>query len=131
MNCMKPKTFTTGSMLLVLLTLVLTVGLVSWDHKQSPGRYQQSANDTVPKTKSADREKKIRDLDDVLDELDAADMKVNMEKIQKEIAEAMKNIDGDKIKMEMEKAMKEVDMDKIRKEVEIEMGKVDFNKIKE
>lgn len=127
---MKPKTFTNGPLLLVLLTLALTIGLVSWGHKQSPDRYPQSANDTTPKTKSTDREKKIRDLDDVLDELDAADMKVDMEKIKKEIAEAMKNIDGDKIKMEMEKALKEVDMEKIRKEVETSLAKVDFDKVK-
>jgi len=127
---MKPTKFTTGRMLLVLLITGLTIGLVSWDQKQSPGYFGQPVNDTVPKTKPGDREKKIRDLDDVLDELNEADMKVNMEKVQKEIAEAMKQIDGNKIKIEMEKAMKEVDMDKIRKEVEESMAKVDFTKIK-
>jgi hypothetical protein len=127
---MKPKTFTAGPLLLVLLTLILTVGLVSWGQKQSPKRYQQSVNDTVPKTKSGDREKKIRDLDDVLDELDAVDMKVNMEQIKKEIAEAMKNFDAAKIKMEIENAMKEVDMAKLQKEVQESMAKVDFAKVK-
>ena len=127
---MKPKTFTAGPLLLVLLTLVLTIGLLSWDHKKSPDRYKQSMNDTLPKTKSTDREKKVRDLDDVLDELDAADMKVDAEKIQKEVEEAMKNIDGAKMKMDVEKALKEVDFEKIRKEVEMEMARVDFTKIK-
>lgn len=127
---MKPTKFTTGRMLLVLLITGLTIGLVSWDHKQAPRRFDQSVNDTVPKTKPGDREKKIRDLDDVLDELNNADMKVNMEMIQKEIAEAMKQIDGDKIRREVEKALKEVDMDKIRKEVEASIAKVDFDKIK-
>jgi hypothetical protein len=119
---MKPTKFTTGRMLLVLLIAGLTIGLVSWDQKQSPGRFDQPVHDTVPKTKPGDREKKIRDLDDVLDELNNADMKVNMEKVRKEIEEAMKQIDGEKIKMEIEKAMKEVDMDKIRKEVEISIA---------
>jgi hypothetical protein len=127
---MKPTKFTTGRLLLALLITGLSIGLVSWDHKQSPGHFQQAINDTVPKTKSGDREKKIRDLDDVLDELNNADMKVNMENVRKEIEEAMKKIDGDKIKMEIEKAMKEVDMDKIRKEVEASIAKVDFDKIK-
>ena len=58
---MKPTTFTNGRFLLVLLTVGLTVGLVSWDYKQSPGKYQQSTNDTTPKKKSIDKEKKIRD----------------------------------------------------------------------
>lgn len=127
---MKPTKFTTGRMLLVLLITGLTIGLVSWDHKQSPEHLKQTMNDTVPKTKPGDREKKIRDLDDVLDELNNVDMKVNMEQIEKEFAEAMKQIDGNKIRLEMEKAMKEVDIDKIRKEVEASIAKVDFNKIK-
>ncbi|HQV61745.1 MAG TPA: hypothetical protein PLG08_13265 [Chitinophagaceae bacterium] len=125
---MKPTTFTTGRVALVLLTIGLTIGLVSWDYKQSPGQYQQSATDTVPK-KSKDREKKVRDLDDVLTELDNADLNVDMEKIQKEIAEAMKNIDGDKIRLDIEKAMKDVDFDKIKKEVETSLAKVDWNNI--
>jgi hypothetical protein len=127
---MKPTKFTTGRMLLALLITGLTIGLVSWDHKQSPERFKQTMNDTVPKTKPGDREKKIRDLDDVLEELNNVDLKVNIEKVQKEIEEAMKRIDGDKIKMEIEKALKEVDMDKIRKEVEESIAKVDFDKIK-
>jgi hypothetical protein len=128
---MKPTKFTTGRMLLVLLITGLTIGLVSWDHKQAPGRFGQSVNDTVPKTKPGDREKKILDLDDVLDELNEAELKVNMEKVQKEIAEAMKQIDGNKIRLEVEKALKDVDMDKIRKEVEASIAKIDFNKIKD
>ncbi|HEY6063101.1 MAG TPA: hypothetical protein VIV35_05805, partial [Chitinophagaceae bacterium] len=115
---MKPTKFATGRLLLALLITGLTIGLVSWDHQQSPGRLKQIINDTVPKTKTGDREKKIRDLDDVLDELNNVDMKVNMELVQQEMEEAMKKIDGDKIKLEIEKAMKEIDMDKIRKEVE-------------
>lgn len=126
---MKPTTFTTGRLFLILLTAGLTIGLVSWDHRQSPGQYQQSANDTVPK-KSKDREKKIRDLDDVLTELDAADVKIDMEKMQKELSEALKKIDADKIRLEIEKAMKEVDFDKIKKEIETSMSKVDWDNIK-
>ena len=128
---MKPRTSFNGRLLLVLLTVGLTVGLVSWDYKQTPGKYQQSATDTTPKKKSIDREKKIRDLDDVLDELNAVDMKEEMEKAKKEIAEAMKNFDGDKIRLEIDKAMKEVDMAKIQKEMQESLAKVDFNKIKE
>ena len=127
---MKPTNFTTGRLLLVLLIIGLTIGLVSWGYKQSPGQYQQSLNDTTPKKKSGDREKKIRDLDDVLDEMDKADFNINMEKMQKEIAEAMKKIDGEKIKLDVEKAMKDIDFQKIRKEVQESLAKVDFEKIK-
>lgn len=126
---MKPTTFTTGRLFLILLTAGLTIGLVSWDHRQSPRQYQQSANDTVPK-KSKDREKKVRDLDDVLAELDGADLKIDMDKMQKELSEALKKIDADKIRLEIEQAMKEVDFDKIKKEVEASMAKVDWDKMK-
>ena len=127
---MKPTNLKLTSLGIVLMTAVLTIGLVSWDYKQTPGQYQQSITDTTPKKKVTDKEKKIRDLDDVLDELNAADIRVDMEKIHKEIAEAMKSIDGEKIKLEIEKAMKDVDMAKIQKEVQESLAKVDFNKIK-
>ncbi len=127
---MKPTKFTTVRIMLALLITVITFGLVSWDHKQTPGKVHHSINDSVPKKITTDREKKIRELDDVLDELDEADMKVNIEKIKEEIADAMKRIDGDKIRMEIDKALKDVDMAKIQKEVQESLAKVDFNKIK-
>ncbi len=127
---MKPTTPATKRLLLVLLTAGITIGLISWDQHQSPGKYQQSVNDTTPKKKMADKEKKIRDLDDVLDELNETDLQLDMEKIQKEIAAAMKSIDGNKIRMEIEQAMKEVDFAKIQKEVQESLAKVDFDKIK-
>ena len=127
---MKPTNLKLTSLGIVLITVVLTIGLVSWDYKQTPGQYQQSMTDTIPKKKVSDKEKKIRDLDDVLDELEAAGFKVDIEKMHQEIAEAMKSIDGEKIKLEIEKAMKDVDMAKIQKEVRESLAKVDVNKIK-
>ncbi|HMU47019.1 MAG TPA: hypothetical protein PKC72_11665 [Chitinophagaceae bacterium] len=125
---MKLKTFANGHLLAGLLIIGLTIGLVSWDYDQTPGHYKQGINDTVPE-KQTDREKKIRDLDDVIDELDRADMKVDMEKMKKELEEAMKQIDGEKIRMQVQKAMKEVDMERLKKEIEESMAKVDYNKI--
>ncbi len=137
---MKPTTPETGRLLFMrrslgagVITLIvtgLTIGLVSWDFKQSPGRYKQSANDTVPKTKSIEKEKKIRDLDEALDELNNAEMKIDMEKIQKEIDQAMKNVDMEKIKREVDIAVKEIDLDKIKKEVEASLSKVDMDQVK-
>jgi len=127
---MKTTKFTTGRMLLVLLITGLTIGLVSWDQKRSPGHFGQPVNDTVPKTKPGDREKKIRDLDDVLDELDNVEIKIDMEKIQREIKEAMKKIDGDKIKMDVEKALRDVDMEKIKRDVEESVANIEWDKIK-
>ena len=127
---MKPTNPKAAPLLLALFAIVLTIGLVSWDNKQAPGKYQQSANDTTPKKKIIDKEKKVRDLDDVLEQLDNADFKVDMDKIQQEVAEAMKSIDVDKIRLEVEKALKEVDFAKIQKDVQESLAKIDFEKIK-
>jgi len=126
---MKPKTFTTGRLLFVLMIVGLTLALVSWDFKQTSHRHYQSNNDTVPKT-NTNKEKKIVDLDDVIDELNDAEIKVDMEKVQRELADAMKKIDMDKMKIDMEKAMKDVDMEKIKREVDESMAKIDMKKIK-
>ncbi|NOT49881.1 MAG: hypothetical protein HOP10_01215 [Chitinophagaceae bacterium] len=143
---MKPTTFSRSRVLLVILIAALTIGLVSWGTRQSPSRYDQVINDTVPKKKSNDRDKKIRDLDDVLDELNAVDMKETMDKAMKEVAEAMKEVDFNKIQKEVEEsmakvdwnkikedmanAMKEIDMGKIQKEVQESMAKIDWDKMK-
>jgi hypothetical protein len=84
--------------------------LSSWDIKNTYAAWNDNDYDkcdTVPKKEV--REKKIRDLDDVIDELDAADFKMNMEKMQKEFTESMKNFDMKKVQLDMEKTMREVD----------------------
>src|SRR6476620_3281707 len=93
----------------VAVVACFSIILLSWGgqkqtHQQRP---EQSFNDTVPKNKA---DKKIRDLDDVLDELDKAELKIDMEKVTEQLKEAMKQIDMAKIQMEVDKALKEVDM---------------------
>lgn len=127
---MKPNNFLLKPLLLCAIIVGAAVMLVSWDFKQLPGRYQQSQNDTVPKLKKSNTDKKVRDLDEAIDELNAIDLKIEMEKAQKEVTEAMKNMDAEKIKMEVEKAMKEIDMEKIKKEVDESVAKIDMKKIK-
>ena len=128
---MKSKMPTIRKFSFVLLFLAAAViVLVSWDYKQPNNKFGQSTeqNDTIPK------EKKIRDLDDALRELDNVDLKIEMEKVQKELAKAMKEIEQiemPKIKMEMEKALKEVDMEKVKLELEQSIAKIDWDKMKE
>lgn len=126
---MKPTILTTPRMLLCFTVLGVSLALVSWDFKQSGGPFKQSINDTVPKTKQ-DREKKVRDLDDVLDELNAIDMQEHMEKAQKQIAEAMKQLDGEKIRLQVEKSLQEVNLDKIKKDIEQSLSNLDEEKLK-
>ena len=126
---MKPRTILNNRLLIVLLTAGLTVGLISWDYQQTPGQFKQSMNDTTPKNKNYDRDKKVRNLDDVLEELDAADLNISMENIQQELAAAIKGIDQEKIKLEIEKAIAQIDLAKIQQEVQESLAKVDFSKI--
>jgi predicted ribosome quality control (RQC) complex YloA/Tae2 family protein len=123
---MKPAFYSPLKLVMVLLAAGLTIGLVSWGHKQNPGnKYQQPQTDTVPQ-----KEKKTKDLDEVFDDEDHINFNIDMEKMQKELAEALKNIDVDKIKLEVEKALKDVDMAKLQAEVKEALAKVDFEKIK-
>ncbi len=91
--------------------------LLSWGGQKQTHQQktEQSVTDTVPKNK-ADR--KVRDLDDVLDEMDGAQFKVDMGKVNEQLKEAMKQIDMAKIQMNLDKAMKEVDMEKIKADIE-------------
>jgi len=99
----------------------------SWDFKNAYAAWDDNGYDncdTIPK-----KEKKIRDLDDVLDELNAVDFKIDMEKMQKELTESMKKIDIQKMQFDMQKAMHDVDFEKIQKEMEQTMAKIDFGNI--
>jgi len=102
--------------------------LSSWDFKNTYAAWNDNdfynVTDTVPK-----KEKKIRDLDDVIDELNAVDFKMDMEKMQKELNESMKKLDMKKIQLDMEQAMRGVDFQKIQKEMEQSMAKIDFGNI--
>ncbi|MBK6828367.1 MAG: hypothetical protein IPG86_16590 [Chitinophagaceae bacterium] len=67
-------------LLLAAFAILLTIGLVSWGQQQQGGRFEQSSNDTTPKTKKSDRDKKVRDLDEVLDELERVDFEKKWKK---------------------------------------------------
>ena len=112
----------------VAIVACFSVILLSWGAQKQPPQQRpgQSINDTVP-TKKADR--KVRDLDDVIDELDRAEFRVDMEKVNEQLKEAMKQIDMAKIQMEIDKAMKEVDMEKIKAQVEKATSEIDAAKI--
>lgn len=120
-----------GPLLLAFSALVLSIGLVSWGQQQGQGLYQQAAADTTPKKQKSIPDKKARDLDEVLEELESAEMNVDFDKIRTELARSLEKVDAEKIRLDIEKAMKEVDMEKIQREIESSIAKVDFNKIKE
>ena len=112
----------------IAIVACFSIILLSWGgqkqtHQQKPG---QSITDTVPKNKA---DKRVRDLDDVLDELDRAEVKVDIGKVNEQLKEAMKQIDMAKIQLDVDKAMKKVDMEKIRGQVEKVTNEIDEDKM--
>jgi excinuclease UvrABC ATPase subunit len=126
---MKPGSITVGRVLLAMLTVATMFTLVSWDRHHAPNGFQQhqNFNDTTPKNKQVTKEKKVRDLDDVLDEWDATDFQKEMEKAQLDMQKAMKEFDTQKWKTEMDKAMKEIDFEKMQKDWKESLSKMDID----
>ena len=123
-TAMKPARIFFGAIAVVTVSLVL----LSWNGKKQAGNYGNNDRDTVPKAKI---EKKIVDLDDVMDELNRIDIKEHLEKARVEIQEALKNLDTDKIRMEVDKAMKQLDAVNIEKEIRESLAKVEVREYQE
>ncbi|HZH64311.1 MAG TPA: hypothetical protein VEY10_05410 [Flavisolibacter sp.] len=116
-------------LLLLICGMVVTVAIA----QTNSGRNKQVANDTVPK-----KQKKVRDLDEALLELERGEMELNKamkeidgEKLEREIRASLKDVDIDmaKMKEDIAKAMKEIDMKKINADVEKALNEVDFQKL--
>jgi hypothetical protein len=128
---MKPGTLTNTRLWLPVLAIGLIVGLTSWDFQPGTADFQEkSPTDTLPKKKKVTTDKKVKDLDDVIEELNEVDLDMELKNVQVELSKALKEIDGEKIRMEIEKSMKEIDFDKIRREVETSLKEIDLEKMK-
>jgi hypothetical protein len=113
-------------LLVIVSALVLTVTFA----QSNAGNNKTSGNDTVPT-----KQKKVRDLDEALIELDKGEeelkramKEIDTEMIEREIREAMKKMDVDmaKMKVDIAKAMKEIDAVKIN--ADIQKGLADMQK---
>lgn len=137
---MKHQLKHTGALVLVVVAAGLSIGLVAWQNREQqptpppapeipavPQEPIPAWKDTVP---YKDRERRVRDLDEALEELNRVDISEELARAKEQVAAAMEQIDMQKIQMEIEKAMKQVDVDKIKAEVEESMAKIDWDKIK-
>ena len=124
---MKPGSIKMLRLLAAVVIIATTLTLISWDRKQQPeGFYQKQTNhDTIPQK----RDKKIRDLDEAIAELEEIDLKEHLEKAMVQVQESLKQLDAKKIQLEIERSMKEVDVEKIKAQVDKAMKEVDFAKI--
>ena len=124
---MKPGSITGGRVVIAICIIGLTLVLVSWDRKQSGGGFhqKQQTHDTIPQKK----DKKIRDLDEAIAELESVDLKIELEKAMAEVNKALRELDVQKIQLDVQKSMKEIDFDKMKAEVDMAMKEVDMQKI--
>jgi hypothetical protein len=125
---MKPGSIKTGKTTLVVLFFgAIAFALISWGRQQKPGNSGkiQQVQDTIPEKK----DRKIRDLDEAISELERVDINEHVEKALKEPSAALKQIDAEKMKLDVEKSLKEVDFDKIKMEVDKAMKEIDAAKI--
>ena len=125
---MNSRPFAQRNVLPIILLISVSIALIAWGgpRQTAPHSTKQVFTDTVPKKNT---DKKIHDLDEAIEELDKADLKVDFEKVTSQIADAMKQIDMAKIQMEMDKAMKAVDMEKIKDEIEKATKEIDAAQI--
>jgi hypothetical protein len=116
-------------LLLLISGLVVTVAIA----QTNSGSTSRNTTDTIPK-----KEKKVRDLDEALLELDRGEaelskamQEIDGEKLEREIRASLKGLDIDmaKMKEDIAKAMKEIDMQKINVDIQKTLKEVDFQKL--
>ena len=129
---MKPGSIFSYRVVPVLLLAGLTLAMAIWS-SQTAGAQQEPKSprtDTVPKNKTGNREKKVRDLDEVIDELDREELEKEFGKAQAEMEKALKSLDQGRIKLEIQKALEEVKSEKFRSELSEAMAELKENMAK-
>jgi TolA-binding protein len=130
---MKPKTSVFRLTLIAAALIGVSFILVSWNFQGNAFHFtgDKEYSDTVPPKKAkAEREKKFRNLDEAIEELENVNIEVDMKNAMKEVEKAMKEFDASKIHLQLEKALRDVDMKKIQEELRESLAKVDGEKIK-
>jgi membrane protein involved in colicin uptake len=119
---------------LAVLVCGMVVTAAAWqDHSATNTR---NIADTTP---NKHREKKIRDIDDAIAELERGEQELHrslkemdFSKIEKQIRESIESsqVDAAKIRADIEKAMKDIDVTKMRAEMDKAMKELDAAKMK-
>lgn len=117
----------------ICTAILLCFTFTSWKGSETHG--YKTTRDTVPPT----REKKIRDLDDVLEELNGAQedldksiSDINWNKIDADLKNAMKDLDVNLkgLNADLKKSLSEIDVAEIQADVETSVKKIDWDEIK-
>ncbi len=128
---MKPGSTRNPGIFMVFAMLgIATLALISWDRKHDQDKdYKQihRSTDTVPEKK----DRKIRDLDEAIGELEKVNIDLELERAMQEVDKAMKNLDLQQAELDIQLALKEVNFEKIKAEVDKAMKEIDFKKIEQ
>lgn len=127
-----PNSFFKMQLPVLVIAGALIVGLVAW--KEGSAQVKYSATDTVPKA----MEKKIRNLDDALEDLEKgeAELKKSMEKMELDFEVPVPSVppispvEIEKIMADVEKAIKEIDPVKLKTEIEASLKDINPEAIK-
>lgn len=131
------KSFFKTQLPVIIIISALAITLAAWKEDRF-AQTRQITTDTLPKKSG----KKVKNLDEALEELDKAQAELERslkdippiefdgEKIGAEVEKAMKEIDGEKLKMQIEQAMKEINPEKLKAQMEAAMKQIDMEKIK-
>jgi exonuclease VII small subunit len=120
--------------ILLCATVLLSLTFTSWQDRAPQA--EKNTHDTVPPKP----EKKIRDLDEALEEIDDAhadldkSMKeIDWKKVNADIKDAMKHLDKDLKQMnaDLKKSLQEIDVAKMRHDVEASVAKIDWEGLKQ
>ncbi|HWI92206.1 MAG TPA: hypothetical protein VNT20_13075 [Flavisolibacter sp.] len=114
---------------IALLVSALVITAAAW--KGQPGKTTRTATDTIP-----DKNKKIKDIDDALDQIEKSKQELDRTLQSKDWEKEMKgaldktHFDADKMKLQIDEAVKQIDAKKIQEEISKAMKDVDFEKMK-
>jgi len=131
---MKIQTNKLSWLLSVICIGAIIFTLVAWAGNP-PSAKEKPTTDTIPAKERSFKEKKVKDFDREIKQLEDASSDVedlkskDWDKIRREIEESIDKIDFDKIKLDAQKAIRDIDVEKIQREVEESISKIDFDKI--
>lgn len=115
---MKPR-----SAFLIIAVLGASLAFMSFKNNKHQQVRTEFAADTVP-------DRKVRDLDELLEEMNSIDLKLDMEKMSKELADGLKELDGKKITLDVQKALESINLDEMKKSIELSLASIDLDEMR-
>lgn len=132
-----PRNYTIAKWLMgAAACAILGFGLMSFQdsarkkQQRTESAYAQSINDTVPdKQISENLDKVMKELSEALGQVGQELKKIDWNQINKEVEISLKEVNIEKIMSEVRQALEKADVSKITRELNVEMKKIDHEKL--